>query len=252
MIILIIAGVTTFALKAQVTLNFDVAERGPMISPLQYGIFFEEINNAGDGGLYAELIRNRCFEDASAPDYWSAIGDASMSITKKGLMNENRRAALNIKLKGANEGISNTGYWGIPVSSGETFKLTIWLKSDNGYKGTVTATISEKGNTSASGSKEVSIDEKWQKVSIPVTSPESAKYISNGKFNLTFSNAGSLTIGMVSLFPETYKDRENGCRIDLAQMLEGLRPKFVRFPGGCYIEGDGTLEGQRRPNGRRP
>ncbi|MDE7347435.1 MAG: carbohydrate-binding protein [Muribaculaceae bacterium] len=242
----LLAGSATFGLSAQVTLNFDAAKRGPMISPLQYGIFYEEINNAGDGGLYAELIRNRCFEDASAPDYWSAIGGATMTITRSGLMNENRRAALNVKLNGANEGISNTGYWGIPVRGGETFKLTLWLKSDNGYKGQVTATISENGSTAASGSAEISLDGKWQKISIPVSAPETAQYIGDGKFNLTFSNAGSLTVGMVSLFPKTYMDRENGCRMDLAKMLEGLRPKFVRFPGGCYIEGDGTLEGQRR------
>lgn len=240
------AGSATFGLSAQVTLNFDAAERGPMISPLQYGIFYEEINNAGDGGLYAELIRNRCFEDASSPDYWSAIGGATMTITRSGLMNENRRAALNLKLNGANEGISNTGYWGIPVRGGETFKLTVWLKSDNGYKGTVTAAISENGSVAATGSTDVSLDGKWQKITMSVTAAETDQYFGNGKFHLTFSNAGSLTVGMVSLFPKTYMDRENGCRVDLAKMLEGLHPKFVRFPGGCYIEGDGTLEGQRR------
>lgn len=231
---------------SQVTLNFDAAKRGPMISPLQYGIFYEEINNAGDGGLYAELIRNRCFEDASAPDYWSALGNPTMTITRSGLMNENRRAALNLKLNGADEGISNTGYWGIACRGGESFKLTLWLKSDAGYKGKVTASISEKGAVGASGSADVQLDGKWQKVIIELNAPETAQYIGDGNFDLTFSNAGSLTVGMVSLFPKTYKDRDNGCRVDLAQMLEGLHPKFVRFPGGCYIEGDGTLEGQRR------
>ncbi|MDE7420134.1 MAG: carbohydrate-binding protein, partial [Muribaculaceae bacterium] len=223
-----------------------------MISPLQYGIFYEEINNAGDGGLYAELIRNRCFEDASAPDYWSAIGNATMTITRAGLMNENRRAALNLKLNGADEGISNTGYWGIPCRGGDTFKLTVWLKSDNGYKGTVKASLSEldkdknQSRAVATGSSEVNLDGNWQKIIIPVNAPETAQYSGKCTFNLTFSNAGALTVGMVSLFPKTYMDRENGCRVDLAQMLEGLKPKFVRFPGGCYIEGDGTLEGQRR------
>ncbi|MDE7409909.1 MAG: carbohydrate-binding protein [Muribaculaceae bacterium] len=242
----LLAGSATFGLSAQVTLNFDAAKRGPMISPLQYGIFYEEINNAGDGGLYAELIRNRCFEDASSPDYWSAIGGATMTLTRSGLMNENRRAALNLKLNGANEGILNTGYWGIPVRGGETFRLTVWLKSDNGYKGTMTAAISEKDIVAATGSTDISLDGKWQKITMSVTAADTDQYIGNGQFHLTFSNAGSLTVGMVSLFPKTYMDRENGCRADLAKMLEGLRPKFVRFPGGCYIEGDGTLEGQRR------
>lgn len=234
------------AAAGQVTLNFDAAERGPMISPHQYGIFYEEINNAGDGGLYAELIRNRCFEDASSPDYWTAIGGATMNIVRTDLMNENRRAALSLKLNGADEGISNTGYWGIPVRGGDKFKLTLWLKSDNGYKGKVTASISEDGYDAASGSSEVNLDSKWQKITIDVNASDAARYVGNGQFDLSFSHAGTVTVGMVSLFPKTYMDRENGCREDLAKMLESLHPKFVRFPGGCYIEGDGTLEGQRR------
>lgn len=242
----ILAASVPLASSSQVMLNFDAAKRGPMISPLQYGIFYEEINNAGDGGLYAELIRNRCFEDASVPDYWTAIGKAEMTITRSGLMNENRKAALNLKLNGADEGISNTGYWGIKCIGGDTFTLNVWLKSDNGYKGKVTASIVEEDAIGASGSVDVVLDGKWQKITIPVSAPETAQYIGNGKFNLTFSNSGSVNVGMVSLFPKTYMDRENGCRRDLAQMLEGLHPKFVRFPGGCYIEGDGTAEGQRR------
>lgn len=242
----IVTAMMPLGVSSQVTLNFDVAKRGSTLSPLQYGIFYEEINNAGDGGLYAELIRNRCFEDASSPDYWTTIGDASISITRTDLMNENRQAALNIKLKGSDEGISNTGYWGIKCREGDTFKLTLWLKSDTGYKGTVKASISEDGTIGASGTTDVVLEGKWQKVTMTLTTPETMQYIGNGKFDLTFSHAGAVTVGMVSLFPRTYLNRENGCREDLAQMLEGLHPKFVRFPGGCYIEGDGTLEGQRR------
>lgn len=237
---------------SQVTLNFDACKRGTVISPLQYGIFYEEINNAGDGGLYAELIRNRCFEDSSNPDYWSVIGDASMSITRSGLMNENRSAALNLKLNGKDSGISNTGYWGIQ-STGEDMTLTLWIKSDKGYKGNITGSLSEKISDSQSekltrhcARVDVDLDSKWQKIVIPMPAPATEDILMNAEFDLIFSNSGEVTIGMVSLFPETYKNRENGCRRDLAEMLERLQPKFMRFPGGCYIEGDGTLEGQRR------
>ncbi len=237
----------TLATTAQVTLNFDAAVRGPKISPLQYGIFYEEINNAGDGGLYAELIRNRNFEDSSNPDHWSKIGTPTLTIVREGLMNDNRKAALDLKLTGADQGISNTGYWGIKCTGGDVFNLTVWLKSDAGYKGIVTGMIVDpNGLEGAMGSKEVTLDGKWQKISISMSAPDAASYIGNGKFNLIFSNSGSLTVGMVSLFPKTYKDRENGCRIDLAQKLADLHPKFVRFPGGCYIEGDGTVTDNRR------
>lgn len=240
----ILAASFTAPVSSQVTLNFDACQRGPALSPLQYGIFYEEINNAGDGGLYAELIRNRCFEDSSNPDYWSIIGDASMSITRSGLMNENRSAALLLSLHGKDSGVSNTGYWGIKSAYGD-MTLTLWIKSDKGYKGKITAGLSEDYPRHCAD-MEVDLNSKWQKIVIPLPDPKTEDILENARFNLTFSNPGEVTIGMVSLFPKTYKDRENGCRRDLAEMLEALHPKFVRFPGGCYIEGDGTLEGQRR------
>lgn len=232
---------------SQVTLGFDLASRGPKISEYQYGIFYEEINNAGDGGLYAELIRNRCFEDSETLEYWTKIGGCTMELVHDNLMNSNRKAALHLILNGENQGVMNTGYWGLKSNAGDKFTLTLWLKSDSGYNGTVSAMISSNGKTSgAMGSSEVSLDGEWKKVTIPMTAPEDSPYIGNGRFILRFSQSGDINIGMVSLFPSTYKDRENGCRKDLAEMLEALRPKFVRFPGGCYIEGDGTVEESNR------
>lgn len=236
-----------FTGNGQVTLGFDLATRGPKISDYQYGIFYEEINNAGDGGLYAEQIRNRCFEDSDTPEYWSKIGGCTMELTHENLMNENRKAALHLTLKGENQGVMNGGYWGIKCDAGETFTLTLWLKSDEGYTGTVNAVISGNGKaTGATGTCEVNLDSEWKKVVITMLTPEDSAYIGNGKFVLRFSQPGDISIGMVSLFPTTYKGRENGCRKDLAEMLEALNPKFVRFPGGCYIEGDGTVEESNR------
>ena len=232
------------ASQAQVTLNIDAASRGPVIGDLQYGIFYEEINNAGDGGLYAELIRNRSFEDGNGLDYWSRTSSATMSVINSGLLNDAQNRALSITLNSANQGITNTGYWGINCVEGDTYTLTFWLKSDAGYNGTATAKlVDSKGNTGASATIDIKADGTWKKYTATMQATASQP---DSKFSLTFSNAGSVQVDMVSLFPPTYKDRPNGCRRDLAQMLEALHPAFVRFPGGCYIEGDGTVEDNRR------
>ncbi len=113
------------AASAQVKLAIDAADRGPRIGDLHYGIFYEEINNAGDGGIYAELIRNRSFEDGSL-DYWSRKGDCTMVKQTDGLMNAAQGAALRLNLKNAGDGICNTGYWGINCVEGETGLVNVY------------------------------------------------------------------------------------------------------------------------------
>lgn len=87
--------------------------RGPMVSPNHYGIFYEDINHAADGGLYAELIRNRSFEDDSIPSNWFSIGNARISLVKEGLLNEAQHNALGVTIAGEGDGVLNEGFWGI-------------------------------------------------------------------------------------------------------------------------------------------
>lgn len=232
------------ASQAQVTLNIDAANRGAVIGNLQYGIFYEEINNAGDGGLYAELIRNRSFEDGSGIDYWSRTSSATMSVINSGLMNDAQNRALSISLNGTGQGITNTGYWGINCVEGDTYTLSFWLKSDAGYEGRATATLADAaGTVGATADVDIKADGTWKKYTATLAATAT---LPTAQFSLRFSNAGTVQLDMVSLFPPTFKDRPNGCRRDLAEMLAALKPAFVRFPGGCYIEGDGTVEDNRR------
>ena len=115
---LIFSSFFAVGINAQVTLNIDAAQRVPKIGDLHYGIFYEEINNAGDGGIYAELIRNRSFEDGNGLDYWKAVKSADLKIIHADLMNEAHHSALEMKLNGADAGIANTGYWGIDCKKG--------------------------------------------------------------------------------------------------------------------------------------
>lgn len=232
------------AASPQVKLTVDAADRGPRIGDLHYGIFYEEINNAGDGGIYAELIRNRSFEDGSL-DYWSRKGDCSMAKLTDGLMNPAQGAALRLDLKSAGAGICNTGYWGINCVEGDTYTLSFWIAAPGGWNGQATAALADaQGNIGASAVVEaIKATDKWQKVTASMTA---TKTIADAHFELTFGKAGTVHLDMVSLFPPTYKNRPNGCRRDLAEKLEAMKPAFVRFPGGCYIEGDGWVNDNRR------
>ena len=229
-------GAFFLSAQAQVTLNIDAGQRGSTIGDRHYGLFFEEINHAGDGGLYAELIHNRSFEDnASNPDKWWAVGGAAMSVTTDGLLNEAQGHALRLEIRAAGDGVRNEGFWGINVVNGRTYRLSFWIRGEGSYQGTLTAELQTEEGT-ALGSTAIPVDVKgeWVKMTTEITATGDAP---KGWFALKGDTPGTVVLDMVSLFPPTYKNRENGCRPDLAEMLEAMRPRFVRFPGGCYVEG---------------
>lgn len=242
---------TLLTSQAQVTLNIDAASRGPRIGDLHYGIFYEEINNAGDGGIYAELLRNRSFEYdlvTSGNDRdWAAKGQATLTRVNKNMLNDAQNWALQVKTSGADAGIANYGYWGIACTAGDVYTLSFYIKSDAGWKGTATASLVSLDTPATTGATAttatIDANGHWQRVDLTMTATAS---IDNCRFELTFSNAGTFELDMVSLFPPTFKDRPNGMRRDLATMLAALKPAFVRFPGGCFIEGSGTADDNRR------
>lgn len=223
-------------LQAQVNIKVDVAQKGIEISPTLYGIFYEDINYASDGGLYAELIRNRSFEyDAEKPEHWKAER-SEISLVSDDLLNEKQGHALLVKSPIPGAGISNPGYWGINVVTGTQYKLSFWIKVLHGKPGSVLARLATKSDhTLGATAIDVKFRKGWQKVEANIVATESDP---QAVFHLTFQNPCSVLLDVVSLFPPTYKGRENGCRIDLAEKLEALHPAFMRFPGGCYVEGN--------------
>ena len=232
---LFVAG-AAMPVLAQVTLDVDAGLRGPAIGERHYGLFFEEINHAGDGGLYAELIHNRSFEDnAGNPDKWWATDGAAMSLATEGLLNDAQGHALRLDIAAAGGGVRNEGFWGIDVVQGRKYKLSFWLKGAPAYEGTLTASLqSEDGTHLGSVEIPVQADGTWRKLEAEITATGDDP---KGWFALTGDTPGTLELDVVSLFPPTFKDRPNGCRPDLAQMLADMKPGFVRFPGGCYVEG---------------
>ena len=227
------------ATQDQITVKID--EPTVAISPKFYGIFFEEISMAGDGGLYAELIRNRNFEDSSKLDHWeerstgaaTAVASLVQDVPTGGFNSQSALLKVDVPEGQKGEGLLiNNGYFGISVQKGAAYKLSLFVK---GSPGTLKARlVNETGDFLAASKVKVSQD--WTKQSLTLR-PKSASHYAS--LQLVLDASGEAYLDMVSLFPKkTWGNRENGLRIDLAKKLEDLNPTFVRFPGGCWVEGD--------------
>ncbi|MCF0198970.1 MAG: carbohydrate binding domain-containing protein, partial [Bacteroidaceae bacterium] len=233
---------SAFALftQAQVTLNVDVNHRSTYISPTLYGIFFEDINHAADGGLYAELVRNRSFDEGDLTA-WSFVGQkGSMRKCTDKMLNEKQKNALLLTVGESGEGVENEGFWGMNIERGTQYKLSFWVRVAQGNPETVTAMLVDKNGQNIGEAKvAVNSTSKWQKCAAVITATGDDP---QGHLRLTVKNPSEVALDVVSLFPPTFKNRENGCRPQLAQMLADMKPKFMRFPGGCYVEGNHAPE----------
>ena len=228
------------------TIQVD-ASRGKSISDHLIGIFFEDINYAADGGLYAELVQNRDFEYSSkdgsrqgwdANYAWSVDGQGSMEIATEHPVHENNPhyAVLDIRQVGAS--LLNDGYDGITLKKGEKYDFSCFARIAGENKGgkVVVCLLDQAGNEVGKTLVKVS-SKSWKKLKGVLTVQEDVRA---AKLALRPEVSGTYHFDMVSLFPQnTFKGRKNGLRADLAQVLADLHPRFVRFPGGCVAHGDG-------------
>ncbi|CAI7673973.1 unnamed protein product [Penicillium pancosmium] len=226
---------------------------GNATTNLQYGAMEEEINHCGEGGLYAELIRNRAFQGSSkfpsSLDAWTAVGGSSLSLQN---LSDPLSSALptSVRVKGSGTaGLSNAGFWGIDVRP-QKYSGSFYVKGS--YSGSFTASLtSSNGKTLASTKvKSKSVAGKWVQHEFTITAKTTASD-TNNTFSVSFdgskAKAGYLDFNLISLFPPTWNNRPNGMRRDLMQALKDLGPKFLRFPGGNNLEGD-TIEGRWKWN----
>jgi alpha-N-arabinofuranosidase len=253
-LVLIILFLAPALLRAQspaaLTLHLD--ETGVAVSPELYGLMTEEINFSYDGGLYGELIRNRIFKDsARTPAFWSLVqstdAKGSISLDKQNVLNEVLPVSLrlDVEKKGTRIGISNEGYWGIPVKAGVTYQGSFYARAANadGHTSTdgqsLTVAIESADGKMIYASAEVTgISSQWQRFHFTLTTPGNIQPSTDARFVMTAKQEGSYWFNLVSLFPPTYKDRSNGNRQDLMQLLADMKPSFLRFPGGNYVEGN--------------
>lgn len=245
--LLLVCGLGHFSASAQDTnampvLEIDAGKVTGQVSPTLYGLMTEEINYSYEGGLYGELIRNRSFKaSATEPVFWSTVGNAAISLDFNQPLND----ALNVSLKldasqaapTAPAGIANGGYWGIPVRPKTTYHASFYARGDGKFSGPLTVAITDTNGTVFASGKVASITGDWQKYEVTLKTkkvPESK----DNQFVITVNQPGVIWFSQVSLFPPTYHGRPNGNRPDIMRLLSDMQPKFLRFPGGNYLEGN--------------
>jgi len=227
------------------TIDIDMAHPGHAIPPGFYGLMTEEINYAYDGGLYAELIRNRTFQDPTRgaaadapPAHWSAVGTAQVSTHRAEPVNVALPVSLRLTLKDGKGGVANDGYWGIPVHPATTYTATFYARGIDGYSGQVNAALElEAAGRVVAQATTPPLTAAWRKYTLTLTTTPDAPTTAAAKFVLRAAGPGSVDFSFVSLFPPTYQGAPNGLRPDLMKLLAGLRPAFIRLPGGNYVEG---------------
>ena len=229
-------------IKASFAVDFS---RTKKISDHLMGVFFEDINYAADGGLYAELVQNRDFEysasdrgEWNAMSYWDVKGDGvKVDISTDNPIHKNNSHYAVIKTERVGGGIQNRGFSGIVVGKGEKYDLSLFLKKMDGKSGRVSVKLMDGEKVIASASFGLGSESKWKRVKAVLTAKESAE---KAVLLIEPQQQGSVGVDFVSLFPQkTFNNRKNGLRADLAQTIADLKPRFVRFPGGCVSHGNG-------------
>ncbi len=235
--------VTEYNTEGAYTLDIDAGDEIHDISDLLFGAFFEDINFAADGGLYAEMVVNRSFEYTHLADgdelyRWSSVNGASLKVDylPNHSLNENNPHYLIMKNSGEDAaGVENIGFLdGMSIENGKKYNMSFYAKSKAGYTGSFYVNLVVDG-TVVAGDIIPATSDNWTKYTTTLIPNVTAH--ENVKLQVLMDN-GEVYLDMISLFPEdTYKNRENGLRADMCKLLEELQPKFLRFPGGCIIEG---------------
>ena len=232
------AAFLAVSLSAQ-TFDINLKKPGAPIQSTMYGIFFEDINFAADGGLYAELVKNRSFEFPYALQGWKAFG--KVEVREDGPF---ERCPHYVRLTDPGHahkhtGLDNEGFFGIGVKAGEQYRFSVWARSET----PVTLRV-ELANTASMGENHFVAQQtitvngnEWKKYEALI-SPSETLDKSTLRIFMETRGGASVDLEHISLFPvDTWKGREGGLRKDLAQALADLKPGIFRFPGGCIVEG---------------
>jgi len=218
-------------------MDVNTKKLGAPIQPTMYGLFFEDINYAADGGLYGELVKNRSFEMDNPLMGWKSFG--KVKVKNDGPF---ERCPHYVVLsdpghKETRSGLQNEGYFGIGVQKGESYRFTVWAKATGGKGKIKVQLINENSMEEHQEFVEATVDitsKEWKQYEAILKSPKT-----DNKTELRIFLVGKDEVALehVSLFPvNTYKQRKNGMRRDIAQALEDMHPGLLRFPGGCIVE----------------
>ncbi|MDX8035693.1 alpha-L-arabinofuranosidase C-terminal domain-containing protein [Lentzea sp. BCCO 10_0856] len=225
------------AAETDYTIKVDATKKGASIDDTMYGVFFEDINRAADGGLYAELVQNRSFEYDKADNAsyhgmtsWAPQSGTLDVVDDSGRMNERNRRYLKLGLPA---GVINSGYnSGIAVQEGQRYDFSVWARTDQGSGVPLTAAITDPAGNPLGDPVKVQVKgDGWTRYTGTV---RAKKATTTGRLLVTGGGTGTLRLDMISLMPQdTFKG--HGLRRDLAEKIAALKPGFVRFPGGCLV-----------------
>ena len=221
------------------------------VSPTLYGLMTEEINYSYDGGLYAEMVRNRTFGgDWSGILHWVLLeyGSAQAKIGEDRATGPSKALGHSLKIEVSKAdaenqaGVLNVGYWGMAVRPETTYKGSFFAKADSAEMGPVTVALVNNQSGKAEGKATVTgVGTEWKQFEFTLKTGALEASAQN-HLELSVGHAGTLWLSLVSLFPPTYHDRPNGFRVDLMEKMAAMHPQFLRFPGGNYLEGNHISE----------
>ena len=224
-------------------LSIDFQATATPISPLLFGIFYEDLNHAGEGGLHAELLRNRAMNHPELLQGWTMFcegaSDGTMGPAHLPQQNPVNVWALRLEIlsvRSGRVGVRNEGFYGVPICAGASYTLTLdaWCIAD--FAGPLLASLESSTGECYAVTEVSGLGTEKQRLTLTLTSNTTD---AEAFFVLSSTATGVIWCDFVSLFPtDTWKGRPFGLRRDLAEMMEAMQPSFVRFPGGCYVEGD--------------
>lgn len=236
---------TRFANLKPVDVEITVTGENKTISNNLIGIFFEDLNYAADGGIYAELIQNRGFEYSSkdrkewnSKSFWQLKGEnVSFEIVTDNPIHKNNPHYALLKIEQTGASLLNEGFGGIVLKANDKYDLSLFARTLEGKSNKLKIRLIDEDGTLCGEVITPVLQKDWEKHSLTITAKRSA---TKARLEIIPQTTGTIAMDMVSLFPQkTFKGRKNGLRADLAQTLADMKPHFVRFPGGCLIHGNG-------------
>jgi alpha-N-arabinofuranosidase len=240
---IVAAALVLHGQQSATVIAVDAAQPGAAMSPNMFGIFFEDINFAADGGLYPERIKNRSFEFSEPLSGWHEIltvnangiapSRGELDIRTQDPLSQTNPHYLRVRVYDPGYGLWNSGFRGIGVEPGAEYRFSAYVRS-SGPKA-IRASITDGTGREIGAGKLEGFNDHWKQYETVIRTSDTVQH---GRLNLFVDEKGDVDLDMVSLFPvDTWKRRPNGLRKDLVQLLYDLHPGFIRFPGGCIVEG---------------
>jgi alpha-L-arabinofuranosidase len=233
---LLAAATVSLASAASITVQTDQPQHP--VSPAMWGLFFEDINYAADGGLYAELVQNRSFEHQDKMYSWFEVkrgGTGRMEIASDRGVHPNNPNFLRLHVSAAGYGVGNSGFGGIAVQARSKYWFAAQVRASAEFRGDILVRLEDEAGLNIGEARLRRVGPEWQRLEATLTSKATT---AKARLVLVPTAPGTVDLDVVSLFPQdTFKGRRNGLRKDLAQLLADIKPGSFRFPGGCIVEG---------------